>query len=245
LDVWTALKPQVLASAPKWLIHGPPGCGKSTLALKYAKMRATLGKPAPWYRIYLTEETPMAELRGHYVQSETGKWVFKHGIGPLAWQRGAALIIDEIQRGSDDVKSFLLALADDVDAAVIHLPNGEECKPRPGFQIFATMNGDPEELEDALRSRFPLRIHVDTPNPEAIDALPEYLRNAARGTITHSDPAVRIDFRSWKTFAEVKSGMGEDLAGQLVFGDRWSDIHESLSIAGAGGPVPSDMKTPP
>ena len=64
----------VLSSTNRALLHGPPGTGKT-----YAACRLGLnGDQQKVFSITLTEETPAAELRGHYILKD-GKYVWHDG----------------------------------------------------------------------------------------------------------------------------------------------------------------------
>ena len=99
------------------------------------------------FSITLTEETPAAELRGHYILKD-GKYVWHDGPAVAAWRCGGRLVINEIQRGGADVHSLLLNITDDIEIAEMDLPSGEKVKPTKSFMCVATMNGDPKELLD-------------------------------------------------------------------------------------------------
>ena len=121
---------------PNLLISGSAGVGKTTIANSNV---------THVYNVYMTEETPAAELRGHFIPRGTS-WEWMHGPAIRAWMEGSRLVINEINAASGDALDFLLAVLDDKSMAGITLPNGESVKPHPGFNCVATMNGQPEDL---------------------------------------------------------------------------------------------------
>ena len=216
----------VIPHTPRVLLHGPPGTGKTTYALT-AGLRP--GQTA--VAITLTEETPGAELRGMYVP-EGRSFVWHDGPVMGAWRSAARLVINELDHGSGDVLSLLMALVDDPTTACLTLPTRETVRPAKGFTVIATMNGDPEGLPPALRDRFPVAIEIDTVHPDAVALLPADVRQAARATAVL--PAERrVSVRSWTMFAELRAVIGSDGAARAVFGRRATDVLSALRLASA------------
>ena len=225
----------VLSSTNRALLHGPPGTGKT-----FAACRLGLnGDQQKVFSITLTEETPTAELRGHYILKD-GKYVWHDGAAIAAWRCGGRLIINEIQRGGPDVHSLLLNITDDLEIAEMDLPSGEKVKPAKGFMCVATMNGDPRELLDpALLDRFPVSIHIDKVHPEAINQLPNDVQQAAEKTALIEEEERRISVRAWYAFARLREKLMQsldeeqavDYAARAVFNSRASDALDALKIA--------------
>jgi len=209
-------------------LSGPPGCGKTYLATVGASAVGAV------YSLTLTEETPAAELRGHYVP-KGGEFVWHDGPAIRAWREGARVVINEIDKASGDALTFLLALLDDPQVARLTLPTGETVKPRAGFQAVATCNGDPDQtLPPALRDRFAITIIVDEPHPNALTGLEAPLANAVRANFGHSDPARRISVRQAWAFTHLAQAMDDrETAAKAVWGSRGLDILNSLALAGA------------
>lgn len=216
----------LLKHTRRMLQYGPPGTGKSYIAINDTEFKR------PIYSVTITPEMPAAELRGHYVP-QGNEFVWKDGPAILAWKQGGRLVINEIDHASGDVLSFLHVILDDKASAVLTLPTGETIRPADGFQCVATMNGVPDDLPEALRSRFPVAIEVTEPNPHAIAALPDDLQNAAKGSCVHPDHKLRINLRSWFEFAHLRTAIGAENAAIAVFGVRAKDIVASLAIASA------------
>ena len=70
-----------------------------------------------------------------------------------------------------------------------------------------------------------MTVYVDTPNPKAIEALPEDLRPAATVLTTSMDEKVRVDLRSWFEFAKLRGDLQhERLAAVACWGPRSVDV---------------------
>jgi nitric oxide reductase NorQ protein len=207
------------------LVWGLPGTGKSYLAQR----EALAGREV--YNLTLTEDTSSVELRGHYVPKGS-ELVWQDGPAILAWRAGGRLIVNEADKAAPEVQSFLLALMDDRDSAAITLPTGETVRPAEGFQLIATSNTPPEDMPEALRSRLPVAIEVTEPNPEALLALPEAWREAAKRTATCSDSERRISLRAWYEYHRLtRAGVPSDDAGAMVFGPAAPDLMAAIALA--------------
>lgn len=224
----------VLSQSPRTLLYGPCGTGKS-----FAGTRLGLSKGQKVFTLTLTEETPAAELRGHYILVE-GKYVWHDGPALAAWRCGGRLVVNEIQRGGADVHALLLAITDDTQIAEIDLPSGEKVKPQSGFTCVATMNGDPKEcLDPALQDRFPVSIEINKVHPDAINQLPEDVRQAAEKTALIESEDRRISVRAWYAFAQLRQKLmqsmkdeaeAQKIAAEAVFNSRAQDALDALAI---------------
>jgi len=218
------------------LLYGPPGTGKSTFACRHGVTE--------WYRINCHEEMSEAEFLGGMALAESSGATVTHwedGLGLRAWSTGARLVIDEVDKASGAAKSALYAIADDASTAAYTIPStGATRRPAPGFAIVATTNTDPAEWEgtelEGLLDRFPVRILIDRPHPDAIAALPEDLRLAAAESCRATDDR-RASLRTWRAFASLRHHSGDEhLAAIATFGKaRGPEIADALQIARAGG----------
>lgn len=200
------------------LLYGPPGTGKTTIANTY-------GKPRRVYNVYLTEETPAAELRGHFVP-QGGEWLWMHGPAVRAWQEGARLVVNEVNNASGDALDFLLAILDDPGIAGIDLPTGERITPKGAFHVVATMNGDPGDLPEALADRFATSFHVRRAHPDAIKSLGE-LGEVARA---HADAGGGESSRPWNAFRALRSHVGDEVAAFAVWGAEAQAILDAIKL---------------
>lgn len=206
------------------LFYGPPGTGKTTSA-------NVIGNPETVYNITLTEETPSAELRGHFLPKGS-EFVWHDGPAMRAFKSGARLVLNEIDKASGDALSFCHALLDDPGVSAITLPTGETVHPDDGFRVFATMNGVPEDLPFAVRDRFAVQFEVKRPHPDAIRSLPEDLQLAACNSITTEEDR-SIGLRAWKTFAALRPTLGQEHAAKAVFGKRSGTVLTTIRVAKA------------
>jgi hypothetical protein len=209
---------------PYLLLWGPPGTGKS--------FQAALAHLEPGQEacvITLTDETPGAELRGHYVPSGD-EFVWRDGHAIRAWRSGTRLVLNEIDRAGIDAMVLLHAVLDDLEVARLTLPTGETVRPAPGYSVIATMNGKPSDLPAALRDRFPVVLEIDRVHPGALACLPPSLRDVAVKTVVAAgDRAISV--RAWIAFARLSETLGEELAAEIVFGKRAGDVLDALKIA--------------
>ena len=215
-----------IANSSRVLLYGLPGTGKT-----YFGLTKGLTAKAKAYRLICTEEMSDADLIGGYRQQGNGIWKFREGVGIKAWREGARLVVDEINRMNSDVESRLMALTDtEVSASWQNEETGEVIKPHPNFSVVATMNGEPEDLAPAILDRFVVRCEVNTPHPEAIMALPEYLRELAK-TLTDPSADHRYSIRNFVVFEQLYT-KSHDLTKsvQSVFPETADTLLDALSI---------------
>lgn len=223
LDCW-GLAEKVLPHTPRVLLYGVPGTGKSHFALTKG-----LEENQDVFSLTLTEETPAAEIRGHYVPKGQ-EFVFHYGPGIEAWKNGARLVINEIDHASGDLMSILLAVLDDPELACLTLPNGETVKPQGPVKYVATMNGVPKDLPDPLQDRFDVKINCDRIHPGALTRLPADLRGPAAGTVVIPDSR-GASVRVWLSFANLREKLGEEIAGMACFPENWDEVKTALKLA--------------
>ena len=225
---WYTIAEGAIGAHDRVLLYGPPGTGKTYLALT----GELNGREV--YSVTLTEETFAAELRGIPFPL-ADRVAMLYGPAILAAQRGARLVIDEINRASGDVLSFCLALCNDPASRVITLPNGETIRPADGFQVIATSNDPPSVLPEALRERF-VSIECPTPAPGAFAVIPENLRDAVRRFVLNTDRDAAIPLRAFRAFVSLSETVGSAIAARIAFGDRCCDVIDALALATAPAP---------
>lgn len=208
------------------LLFGPPGTGKTRSAYEAAR---ALGKSL--YNITLTDETPAAELRGHFVP-QGNKWIFMYGPATRAFVEGAVLCLDEIDKASQDCLDFLHGLLNDHEVARLTLPNGEIVTPGKGFQVIATMNGELGDLQPSLQDRFSIAIEVTEPHPDAIAALPMDLQGAARNFESYDAVQRPSTIRRWSAFASLRDapGVGVESAAKAIFAHRAKELIDAYGF---------------
>jgi hypothetical protein len=91
----------------------------------------------------------------------------------------------------------------------------------------------PEELPAALRDRFPVAIGIDAPHPDAVDRLPEDLRDAA-SAIAAAPLSRRASLRAFYAYARLREVVEPERAARLAFGSaRGQEITDALAIDAA------------
>lgn len=207
------------------LLYGLPGTGKTYFGLNS-------GLKGNAYRLICTEEMTDADLIGCYKQNNQGTWSFSEGVGIKAWREGARLVVDEINRMNGDVESRMMALIDSTASSSWQNPDtGEVVKPHPDFSVVATMNGEPADLAPAILDRLIVRCEVNTPHPDAIAALPEYLRALAT-KMTDPNTEGRHSLRSFVDFnAMYQASNNLEHSAQVVFPNNYADIMAVLKVS--------------
>lgn len=232
----------IIGHVQNLLLYGPPGTGKSTFGCRHGAVE--------WYRIVCHEEMSDVDILGGPALAHDGmggtRSEWQDGAGLRAWREGKRLVIDEIDKASGAALSALLAILDDKPIAAYTIPmTGETRRPADGFHCVATSNGEPDDLPDALKDRFTVRIMIDKPHPDAIDCLPSDLQ-AAAAVSARAREDQRVSTRGWTQFAVLRhallsdpnaaeAGGPEPLAAAAVFGkERGQEIIDALAIARDG-----------
>lgn len=184
------------------LLYGVPGTGKTYYGLNYHKQDNQSS-----YRLICTEEMTDGDIVGSYKQHDDGIWRFSKGVALRAWQEGARLVVDEINRVNGDVESRLMSIIDSQESASWEHPDtGEVFYPKSDgdskFSVVATMNGEPDDLAPAILDRLVVRVNITEAHPDGIDRLPEYLRTIARVS-TSAEATDRYSLRSFLAFHEM------------------------------------------
>ena len=233
-DCWKQIQ-AVLGKSKRVLLYGPPGTGKTYSAVKQTTPLNADGTPNV-YQVTMTEDTASANLEGFYKPSSTGTFEWHDGIAIQAWRNGGRLVINEIDHASPDAMTFLHAILDDQDIAMLTLNNDnkETVRPAEGFQVIATTNSPPESLPLALKDRFPVKIHVDKIHPKAMAKFPAEWHAVIEDTTMVDDPEERISVRAWKEFFDLQEqGFTPETASKLVFGYKAEELVDAITVGQA------------
>jgi hypothetical protein len=194
------------------LLWGPPGTGKTSVAVKTATSRVL--------RYSLTYETCWAEVRG----STDAHGVWHDGLGIRAYREGSTLLVDELDQAGGDTVPGLHALLDDdaVAESGIALPTGEIVKPHKDFRFAGTTNQAPEALPEALRDRLTGTFFVGLPDPHLLWSLPSQIRPCAAYSLYGGAKTggARLTTRSWVNLGGVldRHGVTLETACRVCFG---------------------------
>jgi hypothetical protein len=207
------------------LLYGKPGTGKTYFGLNYHLNEQRS------YRLICTDEMTDGDMIGKYKMNDNGIWRFEEGVAIKAWRTGGRLVVDEINRVNGDIESRLMAIIDTVQSSSYEHPEtGEVIRPAPGFSVVATMNGEPEDLSPAVLDRLVVRVEIEQPHPDAIQALPENLRDIAL-EYSMRDDADRYSLRSFFAFAHLlKTSSNLDASAQICLPRIAKSIVSALSI---------------
>ena len=233
-DCWKLIA-SVLGKSRRVLLYGPPGTGKTYSAVKQSTPLDMDGK-ANVYQITMTEDTAAANLEGFYKPSSDGTFKWHDGIAIQSWRNGGRLVINEIDPASPDAMTFLHAILDDQEIAMLTLnkDTNETVRPEEGFQGVATTNSPPESLPLALKDRFPVKIYVDSIHPKAIEKFPDEWHKVINDTTLIDDPDERISVRAWtEIFGLQDKGFSAEVAAYLVFGDRADELVDAVTLSNA------------
>lgn len=205
-------------------LWGPPGIGKTYSAYHTGRERDDV------YAITLTEDTPAAELRGHYLP--VGKeMVWSDGPFTRAMREGARLVVNELSHGTPEAHSLLYPVLESIETARLTLPTSETVRPAPGFQVICTDNAPPDDLAPALQDRFDCTLEIHAPHPAAMSLLSDPIREAALRAL-NLEEGRRIGLRPWLAVERLKGEFGLAGACRAVFGqERGVQMHEAITLS--------------
>ena len=226
---WQDFEQVVQAGIDRVILFGPPGTGKTYAGLNMGDIDA-----GSW-RLVCTEDMTNADVTGSFML-EKGDFRWVSGAALKAWNgdgtQGGRLVVDEIDKAGGDVFATLLAMLDTPESASWENPqNGRVHKPKAGFTAVMTTNVEEmRELPPALADRFPVRIRIDQPHPDALKIISKDLRGIA---VQMADAGERrISLRQFMSFDSLRKGLEPERAAEIVFGDRAESIMDAIAVDG-------------
>src|SRR3954465_10359422 len=188
LACWLVVDPSDRPLAPRLI--GPPGIGKTTLAMAAARLRNQ-----PLYITQCTADTRPEDLLVTPVLAESGKIAYHASPLVTAMLTGSVCVLDEGNRMNEKSWASLAPLLDHRRYAE-SVVAGITIKAHPDFRVCVTMNEDEStyEVPDYILSRlqptlslgFPsredemaiLRYHLPFARPELLALTVEFLQRA-------------------------------------------------------------------
>ena len=226
-ECWQALEDVLTNGIDRVILFGPPGTGKTFAGMNFGDV--SKGS----HRITCTEDMTNIDVDGAFLPASDGKsFRWYEGKALKAWKSGGRLVIDEIDKAGSDVFATLLNFLDSPESASWEHPDtGEVYRPNPGFSAVMTTNiEDMAELPEALADRFPVRIRINQPHPNALKRLSRDLRQVA---VQMADAGQqRISLRTFMAFDNLRTALGDDKAANIIFASRAEGILDAIRING-------------
>ena len=226
-ECWQALEDCLNSGIDRVILFGPSGIGKTYGGLTIGDVSAGA------YRLVCTEDMTNMDVTGGFMPNgDSFQWL--DGSALKAWKgngdKGGRLIVDEVDKASGDVFATLLAMLDSPESASWEHPQtGEVVKPLQGFSAVMTTNIEQMgELPTALADRFPIRIRINEPHPNALLRLSPDLRGYAVRMADAGEE--RISLRAFIALDTLRKSVGMERACQLTFGDRAREILDAIAI---------------
>lgn len=215
---WKDLDDCLNAGIDRVILFGAPGIGKTYGGL-------TLGDTEGGaFRLVCSEDMTNLDVTGGFMPRNEGGFMWLDGFALKAWQgngnKGGRLVVDEVDKASGDVFGTLLSMLDSPESASYERPDtGEVVRPLAGFSAVMTTNiENMGELPSALADRFPIRIRINEPHPDALLRLSPALRGYAARMADAGDD--RISLRAFIALDKLSKSLGMERACVLTFGER-------------------------
>lgn len=225
---WQDLKDALDNGIDRVILFGPSGIGKTYAGMTFGNVQNGA------YRLVCTEDMTNMEVTGSFMPDGKGGFSWLDGSALKAWEgngvNGGRLIVDEIDKASGDVYATLLAMLDSPESASWEHPEtGRIHKPRNGFSALMTTNVENMgELPTALTDRFPIKIRINEPHPNALLRLSSDLRGFAVAMADAGDR--RISLRAFIAYDTLRKQLGDERSAQLTFGSRAESILDAIKI---------------
>jgi MoxR-like ATPase len=227
-ECWQALEDCMNNGVDRVILYGPSGIGKTYAGLTIGNIDGGA------HRLVCTEDMTNSDVTGAFMPNERGTFTWNYGSAVKAWEGngiiGGRLIVDEVDKAGGDVFATLLSMLDSPESATWENPEtGRVHRPRNGFSAVMTTNiENMEELPTALADRFPIRIRINAPHPDALLRLSSDLRPYA---VRMADAGERrISLRAFMAFDKLRNTLGAQRAAVLTFGDRAEAIIDAIAI---------------
>jgi MoxR-like ATPase len=227
-ECWQALEDCMNNGVDRVILYGPSGIGKTYAGLTIGNIDGGA------HRLVCTEDMTNSDVTGAFMPNERGTFTWNYGSAVKAWEGngiiGGRLIVDEVDKAGGDVFATLLSMLDSPESATWENPEtGRVHRPRNGFSAIMTTNiENMEELPTALADRFPIRIRINAPHPDALLRLSADLRPYA---VRMADAGERrISLRAFMAFDKLRNTLGAQRAAVLTFGDRAEAIIDAIAI---------------
>ena len=179
-------------------ITGLSGNGKTMMI---EQVHAELKKEL--FRVNITIETDEDDLIGHYSLVD-GKTVWQDGPVVLAMERGATLLLDEVDLASNKIMCLQPVLEGN---PLLIKKEGRVVRPKEGFSVMATANTKGKGSEDG---RF---IGTNILNEAFLERFPI--------TVEQEYPSVGVEKKIINKLMVSLSCLDEEFAGKLV---DWADL---------------------
>jgi len=225
---WQKLDNALRSGINRVVLYGVPGSGKTFAGLTMGDTRGGA------YRLICTEDMTNADVSGSFMPDSKGGFSWVSGSVLKAWNGngsvGGRVVADEIDKASGDVLATLLAFFDSQESASWEHPeSGNVFTPRDGFSVVMTTNcEDMAEMPTALIDRFPVRIRINEPHPNALLRLSTDLRSLAVRLCDAGKQ--RVSLRAFYDFDKLRSTLTLEESAEIIFGERAGSILDAIRV---------------